>query len=76
MTVYAFRETPHSRMLVEFDSQKQIDRMNASNAPRDGGHDYQVFYRRIDAATAHQWVRKGNIHETLLWIDQGKVRRA
>lgn len=35
-----------------------------------------VSYERVSAAYAHRWVRDGRIHETLLWIDDGRVRRA
>lgn len=33
--------------------------------------------KKVDGGTAHDWVRKGRIHETALWIDdQGRIRKA
>lgn len=34
------------------------------------------LYERVDGAYAHRWVRCGHIHETPLYIDQGRIRYA
>jgi hypothetical protein len=31
---------------------------------------------RVTAATAHRWVKDGNIHSTGLYVDQGRIRKA
>lgn len=33
-------------------------------------------YEAVSASQAHDWVRAGMPHETLLYIDSGKIRRA
>jgi len=33
-------------------------------------------FREVHFTQAHAWVKKGNIHSTDLWLDQGRVRRA
>lgn len=71
MTVYAFRiYSDSARVLVEFDNARQIDAMNRE-PPRPGIH-----YERATAAEAHAHVRADRIHETALWIDEGRIRRA
>lgn len=70
---YAFRITSADdyarRVLVEFGSIKQ---MEAANAQAEGRHQFV----KASVSQAHQHVRNGRIHETALWIDGGKVRRA
>lgn len=74
--IYAYRESEHSRRLVEFRSQKELDDTNAANEAKDGGAPPPFVYRRISREEAHQWVRRGNIHETGLYIDRGRIRYA
>ncbi len=31
---------------------------------------------RMPASRAHQWVKDGHIHETALYLDNGRIRRA
>jgi hypothetical protein len=33
-------------------------------------------YEPVNASYAHTWVRNGGLHETALWVDQGRIRRA
>ncbi len=33
-------------------------------------------WTRIDAARAHDWVRRGNLHSTTLWICDNRIRKA
>ena len=75
MAIYAFRESENTRMLVEFDSAKHMDSYVSANEARDGGVQPYSF-RRVPVSVAHDWVRRGNIHETCLWISDGKIRRA
>jgi hypothetical protein len=71
--IYAFRESEHSRILVEFTSPKAFTDYVTVNAV--GVNAYT--WRRIPADTAHRWVRNGNTHETGLWIDfDGRIRYA
>lgn len=74
--IYAFRDSEFSRSLEEFPSQKAMDAYVAAQAATDGG--VQVFsWRRVRPDVAHQWVRRGNLHNTGLWTDHdGKVRYA
>ena len=74
--VYAFRESEHSRTLVEFKSEKEMAAYAASQAATDGGR--QPFtWRRTTAERARDWVKRGNVHETGLWTDyDGRVRYA
>lgn len=36
----------------------------------------RVGYDRVSPEYAHRWVKNGGVHETGLWVDNGKVRYA
>lgn len=74
--IYAFREYTHSRVLVEFRSAKEMRDYDAANAARDGGAEPPFTHTQTTRERAHAWVKAGNIHETGLWVDQGRVRYA
>lgn len=38
-------------------------------------HPYPHFWH-VSAQHAHKWVRDGNTHETALYVDDGRIRRA
>jgi len=69
---YYYRESdlgsdvPHSRrfprILVEYQKR-----------PRDTD---EIVYYRTNARNAHAWVKNGNLHATLLYVDEGRIRRA
>lgn len=74
MPIYAFRyrqDTPQYQMLVELD-----DRQFAALASADWRGDDAYVYDTVDYGRAHKWVRDGGPHETLLWVDNGRIRRA
>lgn len=67
---YAMRETQYQRTLTEFDSKAEF----LAECERLAGIG---TLRRVDAATAREYVKRGGHHETALWTDmEGKVRRA
>lgn len=35
-----------------------------------------VFHYAVSADRAHRWVRNGGIHETGLWLDGTRIRKA
>lgn len=39
-------------------------------------HDYERDYRVVPWQEAHRYVRNGGHHETTLWVDDGRVRKA
>jgi hypothetical protein len=55
--------------LVEFSSVRCFE-----NAANDFKSPYG--YRRVEWQEAHKWVRDGHLHETALYMDEDKVRRA
>lgn len=63
--IYALRvHLSRGDMLVEFASEAEMKKQN-------GGQ-----YRRVTADYAHRWVKAGHIHETALYIEDGRIRRA
>jgi hypothetical protein len=43
-----------------------------ARAEQEGKHEY----RKVTAREAHRHVREDRVHETPLYIDQGRIRRA
>jgi hypothetical protein len=35
-----------------------------------------VYYKRVSGAEAHAWVRRGEVHSTPLYLDEGRIRYA
>ncbi len=33
-------------------------------------------FEHVSAPRAHQWVKRGDIHSTDLWLDNGRIRKA
>jgi hypothetical protein len=68
--MYLFRDTPLTRTLVEMTPGKARKAL-AYRGRQD------LWFRRIEASTAHHWVRSGGLHETALYTDiDGRIRRA
>lgn len=63
---YAIRETAHSTMLIEIKSRKEEDELRAAG--------YHI--RRVTAQEAHRMVKADCIHETGLYVEDGKVKHA
>jgi hypothetical protein len=62
---------PCLRTLIEVRAAE--GRSLLADDPKQTGHHYE----RASASTAHQWVKKGWLHETALWVDDfGRIRRA
>ena len=38
--------------------------------------DDRWYYRYCSAQAAHRWVRNDGVHETGLWLDAGRIRKA
>jgi len=67
--MYLFRDTKYDRCLVEMSPGKAKKVM--------AYHPHDLWYRRVDATTAHRWVKSGGLHETALYTDiDGRIRRA
>jgi hypothetical protein len=60
----------HDSYLTEFRNQRELDAFSA----RMTALDYMVT--RTHWTSAHAWVRRGNAHDTPLYVDGGRVRRA
>lgn len=67
--IYCIRSGRYSQQLVEFDTVKEMRDTAEAWAP-------DFTFRRVPAATAHDWVRKGRTHMTGLWLDDGRIRYA
>lgn len=68
--MFYIEETSNRRyiMLHEVDTAKELEAMRAARPD----HDFTV----ISATRAHRYVKDGLTHNTALWIDQGRIRRA
>ena len=69
---YAFRNTPNGMTLTEFSNTAEFK----TEIERLAGVNPQAYYERTTAEAARNWVKRGHHHETALWVDAGRVRRA
>ena len=66
------------------DRQREADGMRDAywdtpeprHAMPDGLADTFPYFEPVPAYSAHRWVQNGQPHETLLWTEGGKIRRA
>jgi hypothetical protein len=73
---YAFRYIEdkgsyYAETLVEL-TRDQASKLQGKDCFREGRHVYEPTHSTV----AHKWVRDGGHHETTLWIDEGRIRRA
>jgi len=74
MPVYAIDQKRD--MLVEFKSEKALEKAQYTvpmTSADEGG--YKRF-KPLHYTAAHNWVKRGYIHETGLYIDDGRIRYA
>ena len=68
---------PSYPVLVEMTAREAAPlRVDATGIRHKLVDDRKYCYRRVDASYARQWVRDGYQHETTLWVDNGRVRKA
>lgn len=70
MVVYAVRKKVAYAMLTEFETKADLKKQQEI-ASRNG-YEYEV----VTADQARRMVKRGDTHETALYIDEGTVRRA
>lgn len=73
---YAFRHNTHTKTLTEFKSAKEMAAEQARLDLLSAGHLVRTHLTRCTAEQARAWVKNDGHHETALWVDGGKVRRA
>lgn len=56
----------YSRMLTEMTVAKYLK----------AEHNERCYYERVAASYAHRWVLNGGHHDTPLYVEQGRIRRA
>ena len=74
MTTYALRyprNSDRNSTLVEL-TREQIAALNDDDMLTDDRYDYG----RLSTPAARRWVLRGFPHETYLYVDQGRIRRA
>jgi hypothetical protein len=70
MVVYAVRKKIVNAMLTEFESPDAFRRQQEIG--ERNGYEYEL----VSPQEARRRVKRGDTHETSLYIDEGKVRRA
>lgn len=73
--IYAIRDNNAGRVLVEFASMKQLEAKQAESFARQKPP-FKTTYRPVRSWEAREWVKAGGIHETGLFVEDGKVRYA
>lgn len=71
MPVYAIDQK--REMLVEFKTEKELNKAQHTVTDTEGGY---KRYKPLHYTAAHNWVKRGYIHETGLYIDEGRIRYA
>lgn len=69
---YAIQTRPSGSQILIEGTRSEIERLVGTDTDDPSTNNHRI----VSTEYAHRWIRNGDLHETGLWLDEGRIRRS